>query len=123
MDKLNEPSFDRDRIWPRYLLGVDEAKKNKAAKYPLYFGVLAGASIYRYWREITFYRNNWATFALIAPAFLFSSYMIARTLTTDPYIEAAETNNIKEKDFINEYRSLYKDAKRKGIEIPDHLIK
>ena len=87
MDKLPEPEFKKDKSWPRLSVDVDEQIANKGKYFYPYFGGLAAISIFRYWREITFYKKDHLIFSsLIVPTFIFSSWAIAKFLTTDPYL-------------------------------------
>ena len=54
--------------------------------------------------------------------FIFASYNIARFLGDDPFVLAAHENNVREENFINEYTTLYKESKEKGLHLPNNLI-
>lgn len=124
MDKLPEPEFANDKHWPRLLLGVSDYIQEKEKNRHIIFGALAAGSIFRYWREITFYKKNNGMFLfVIVPSFLFSAYQAARFWTHDAHAYAAQLNNENEAKYQEEYRNLWREAKRKNIEIPDHLIK
>ena len=122
MDKLPEPEFGRDKNWPRLLTGVEELQAVSESKYQQYFVVFSAASIFRYWREVTFYKKNYLTFLGVAGAFVFSSHNIAKFLTDDPYVLAAEENNRREREFIGQYKTQYSNAKKKNIDIPNSLV-
>ncbi|NCP98613.1 hypothetical protein GW820_07100 [archaeon] len=122
MDKLPEPEFGRDLNWPRLLTGVDPLIQQSNGKFNMYFLGLSVASLFRYYREVTFYKKNYAMAAGVTVGFLFSSYNIAKFLCDDPYVLAAAENNVNEEKFISEYTSLYKNAKEKGLHIPNNLI-
>jgi hypothetical protein len=122
MDKLPEPSFENDPKWPRKRLGAEEMLKQKKSTATKIFYVLAGLSLFRYYREITFYQHNYSKFLfLIVPTFLFSSYALGQ-LKIDSYVYAANLNNQNEEEYIRQYRDLWKEAKRKNIQLPDNLI-
>jgi hypothetical protein len=124
MDKLSEPEFESDRNWPRMKLGVEDYIAKKEKNQPIFFGLLSLLSIGRYWREITFYKKDYPLFvAAIIPTFLFTSYQISKYLVHDPYAYAALDNNEEERKYIENYRSLWREAKKKNIEIPNHLLK
>ncbi len=124
MDKLPEPEFSRDKNWPRLLTGVEDFISNREKNRHILFALFSGASIYRYWREVTFYRNNHGTFMLlVVPTFLFTSYQLARFLTYDAHAYAALRNNQNEQSYQDQYRALWKEAKKKNIDFPDHLIR
>jgi len=123
MDKLPEPEFSLHKNWPRLLLGVEDyITKKESNRYPLFF-LFSAASIFRYWREVTFYKHNNAMFIfVVVPTFLFSSYQLSRFLTYDAHAYAALRNNQNELAYQEEYKALWMEAKKKNIEIPDHLI-
>jgi hypothetical protein len=124
MDKLPEPEFNNDKNWPRLLTGVEEYIANKEKNRNALFALFTGASIYRYWREVTFYKNNHGTFMfLVVPTFVFTSYQLARFLTYDPNGYSALRNNQSERSYLDEYRALWKEARKKNIDFPDHLIR
>jgi hypothetical protein len=123
MDKLPEPSFERDSTWPRRMLGVEEGLKTQKRTATIWFVGLSALSISRFWREITVYKKNYPLFlAVIVPTFLFTSYNLAQFLKVDPYYLAAELNNQNEEKYIINYKALYLEAKRKNIQLPDNLI-
>jgi hypothetical protein len=122
MDKLPEPEFVPDKTWPRLMHGTEPLLAQSQTKFYKTFLALAGFSVYKYWREVFFYKKNFPTFAAISTLFVFSSYNLAKLYTDDPYVLAAAQNNAEERKYINEYRTLYKQAKSKNIEIPDHLV-
>ena len=124
MDKLSEPEFNKDKKWPRLVTGATDFIQIKEKNRNLLFGGLAAASIFRYWREVTFYKKNSAMFLfIVVPTFLYTSYELSRFLTHDPHAYAAIRNNESEAKYQDEYKKLWREAKRKNIEIPDHLIK
>jgi len=122
MDKLPEPDFGRDLNWPRIKTGVEPllAQSNKKANM-LFLGLTA-ASLFRYYREVTFYKKNYMMSAGVALGFIFASYNLARFLSDDPYVLAAERNNHSEEKFIVEYTTMYKESKEKGLNIPNNII-
>jgi hypothetical protein len=124
MDKLPEPEFENDKNWPRLKLGVDDYVKKKEARLLPLTIFFASASIWRYGREIYFYKKNALFFfPVVIPTFIFASYNLARFLCFDPHAYAAQRNNINENMYIEHYRGLYKEAQRKNIAIPDALIR
>lgn len=122
MDKLPEPEFNSDKVWNRYKHGTEALLAESDKKFMYWFAGLSAVSIYKYWREVTFYKKNVGTFAVIAGLYLFSSYNIARFMTEDPFVTAAVSNNQAESKYIEQYKNLYKEAKAKGLTIPDNLI-
>lgn len=122
MDKLPEPEFKSDIYWPRLLVGVDEAIAEQTDLGTKYFIGLAALTSLRYLREITFYKKNYLTTAIVIPSLILSSYFIGYSLKIDPYARAAKINNENELEYISKYKSLYREAKNKNIEIPDYLI-
>lgn len=122
MDKLPEPEFTPDKTWPRFLHGTEPMVSQSRKKYMYWFTALSAGSIYKFWREITFYNKNMTQFAVVAALFAFTSYNIAKLRTEDPFVLAAVRNNEAEKKYIEEYRNLYKEARAKGISIPNNLI-
>jgi hypothetical protein len=124
MDKLPEPHFESDKNWPRLKHGVQDFISKKQGNLWYYAAGLGAVSIGRYWREITFYKKDHPFFLfVVVPTFLFSSYQIATSLTHDSHADAALKNNEKEQKYIESYRSLWKEAKKKNVEIPDELIR
>ena len=123
MDKLPEPCFDNDKNWPRLKVDVHSYIQNKEKNFNLFFYGLSALSIGRYWREINFYKKDHPFFLLvIVPTFIFSSYQIANFLTHDRHAYAALKNNEEERKYIENYKSLWREAKKKNIEIPDELV-
>ena len=122
MDKLPEPEFGRDPNWPRLLTGVGPLMAQNQSKSNMYFMALTAASLFRYYREVTFYKKNYAVSAAVTLGFIFASYNIARFLGDDPFVLAAHENNVREENFINEYTTLYKESKEKGLHLPNNLI-
>lgn len=123
MDKLPEPSFDNDKTWPRMKVGVQTYIQEKEKNFNYFAAGLSALSIGRYWREINFYKKDHPFFLMvIIPTFLFSSYQIANYLTHDAHAYAALENNAKETQYIESYKSLWREAKKKNIEIPDELV-
>mmetsp|Transcript_6910 Transcript_6910/g.7166 ORF Transcript_6910/g.7166 Transcript_6910/m.7166 type:complete len:124 (+) Transcript_6910:18-389(+) len=122
MDQLPEPKFQTDKTWPRMLVGLKEIKEQSDNKYMKTFILLGGLSCFRYVREITFYQKNFLTTAAILPLFVFSSSSLAKSLSYDPYVNAAEINNEKEQQFITKYKALSREIKAKGVEVPNELI-
>ena len=124
MDKLPEPYFESDKNWPRLKLGVDDYNKEKRNNFLPYFAIFSAGSIFRYWREVTYYKKNNSFFLfVIVPTFLFSSYQLAEYFNRDVYGVAASRNNENERKYIEEYRALYREYKRKNLEIPDELVR
>jgi hypothetical protein len=123
MDKLPEPTFDNDKTFPRLKLGVQPYIEEKEKNLKYFFFGLSALSVGRYWREITFYKKDHPFFLLvIVPTFIFSSYQIANFLSHDAHAYAASKNNDAERKYIENYKSLWREAKKKNIEIPDELI-
>ena len=122
MDKLQEPVFTSDKEFPRLLLGVDELKNSSYVNFQKYFLAISAASIFRYYREVYYYQRNLPKFLAVSAAFTFSSYQIAKYLTEDPFVIAAEINNQNEREYITRYGELYRRARQSKITIPDHLI-
>ena len=123
MDKLPEPSFDNDKAWPRIKVGVNSYINDKEKNFNYFFYGLSALSIGRYWREINFYKKDHPFFlAVIIPTFIFSSLQIATYLTHDFHAYAALKNNEEERKYIGSYKSLWREAKKKNIEIPDELV-
>ena len=122
MDKLQEPDFTPDREFPRLLHGVEELKKAVEPKFQKYFCVLAAGSIFRYYREVFFYKGGLPQLIALSAGFAFSSYQIARYLTEDPFVSAAEINNEREREYISKYSELYKRSKNIKKRLPDYLI-
>lgn len=123
MDKLPEPEFKNDLNWPRLKVGVEEYMKSKESRRNFYFLLFSTVSSLRYYREITYYRKNFLFTAGIIPLFIISSYGMASYITSDPYAIAALENNECEKRYILKLKNLLSEAKKKGIEIPDNLIR
>jgi hypothetical protein len=123
MDKLPETTFDNDKTWPRMKVGVQSYINDKEKNLKFLFFGLSALSIGRYWREINFYKKDHPLFLLvIVPTFLFSSYQIATFLTHDAHAYAALKNNTNERSYIESYKSYWREAKKKNIEIPDELV-
>lgn len=122
MDQLPEPKFSNDSTWPRIMHGADELLKQSNTKYYKAFTLLASLSSYRYLREIWYYKRNHLSASVIVPLFVLSSHFLAEFYAYDPYVNAALTNNQREREYINEYKNLYKQAKSKNLDIPDYLI-
>src|SRR4051812_36899950 len=123
MDKLPEPHFDSDKNWPRMRVGVNDYIKSKECKLYFYFSLFAGASIYRYYREIFFYKKNSIFFlAVVIPTFAFTSYQLANFLVHDTYAYAALTNNKSELEFRNDLKNKWKEAKRRNIKLSDDIV-
>jgi hypothetical protein len=122
MDKLPEPEFTPDQKWKRLLHGTEPLLTESEKSFYKWFGVLTAGSIYKYWREITFYKKNYLQFLAIAGLFTFTSYNIAKLMSEDPYVLAAVKNNEAERQYINSYRALYKEFKAKNLQIPNNLI-
>jgi len=122
MDKLNEPEFPRDKNWPRIFLGTQELRSKQDTKYTKVLLVFGGFSVFRYLREVTFYKKNYLQTAAFIPLFLLSSHWIAQNWAYDPYLIAAERNNEKERTYITKYKSLMREAKSKGLVVPDYLV-
>lgn len=122
MDKLPEPEFTPDRTWPRLMHGVKELKDENDLKFKKTFVGLSFLTCFRYIREVTFYKKNYITSAAIVPLLIWSSYQLAKVHAYDPYVLAAERNNIAELEYISTYKSLYKKAKSQNLEIPNELL-
>lgn len=124
MDKLPEPEFIPNNNWPRLMTGVEDDINLKEKNRNLLFLGFSGASIFRYWREVTFYKkNNLYFLGAVIPTFFFTSYVLAKYLTYDPYAYAALRNNENELKYQEEYKQLWREYKKKNIEIPDDLIR
>ena len=124
MDKLSEPEFSSNKNWPRLKIGVEEYIQSKEKNRQLLFVGFSAASIFRYYREVTFYKKNLPFFLVaVVPTFIFTSYQMSRFLTHDPHAYAALRNNENEVKYQEEYRQLWKTAKSKNVEIPDELIR
>lgn len=122
MDKLPEPHFEEDKKWPRMRVGVEEYIKNKESKFPYYFAALATASIFRYYREVFFYKKNSAFFfAVVIPTFAFTSYQLANFFVHDSHAHAARENNKKELEFRNELRAKWREAKKRNVKLSDDI--
>jgi|LauGreDrversion4_2_1035121.scaffolds.fasta_scaffold623924_2 hypothetical protein len=124
MDKLPEPEFQRDKNWPRLLHGVEQhiekAEKNRLT----HFALFSSLSIFRYWREVTFYKKNYPIFfMLVVPGFLFTSWELAKFINYDTYAVAALKNNEEERRYLEEAKHIVREYKKKSIRIPDELIK
>jgi hypothetical protein len=122
MDKLQEPAFTSDKEFPRLLHGVEELKNSSYVNFQKYFLAISAASIFRYYREVYYYQRNFPKFLAISAAFTFSSYQLAKYLTEDPFVVAADMNNQNEREYITRYGDLYRKARQSNITIPDHLI-
>ena len=122
MDKLPEPEFEKDRIFPRKLLGVEKSLTQMKNKYYYYFAFLSLVSIGKYYRDITFYDKKFMKFFAIATVFGYAAHSIAEYLAFDPFYTAAMRNNQNEEEFIKEYGNLLREAKKKNIEIPDEIL-
>lgn len=124
MDKLPEPEFIPNKNWPRLMTGVEDYINSKEKNRHLLFLGFSAASIFRYWREVTFYKkNNLFFLGAVVPTFLFTSYQLARFLTHDPHAYAAIRNNENELKYQDEYKQLWRESKKKNVEIPDDLIR
>jgi len=121
MNKLPEPDLPKDIYWPRLQHGVQEMKDENTKNYWKWFVVVGGLASFRYLREVTFYKKNFAQTAVMVPLLLLSSHFIAET-KFDKYVLAAEENNKREQEYITKYKSLYKKAKANNIALPDNLI-
>ena len=122
MDKLQEPDFTPDKEFPRLLNGVEDLKISALPKFQKYFLFLSAASVYRYYREIYFYKGGFPQLLAIGAAFTFTSYQLAKYLTEDPFVVAAEMNNERERQYISRYSELYKRSKNINMRLPDYLI-
>ncbi len=122
MDKLPEPEFGRDANWPRKVTGVKPLLTAGRKKSTLFFFGLSALSLFRYHREVTFYKKNYPVAAGVTFGFLFASYNIAKFLAEDPFVLAAEENNKREQAFIDEYLGLYHSAREKGLVVPNEIL-
>jgi len=122
MDKLPEPEYKTDKNWKRLIIGLNEERSNQEVTFYKTFLALSGLTCYKYFREVTFYKKNFMMSLLVMSGFVFTSYQIALSRAYSPFLIAAERNNENEKDFISKYKSLYKEAKSKQIEVPDELL-
>ncbi len=124
MDKLSEPEFSSNKNWPRLKIGVEEYIQSKEKNKNLIFFGLTAASIFRYYREVTFYKKNTPFFLVaVVPTFIFTSNQMSRFFTHDSHAYAALRNNENEVKYQEEYKQLWRTAKNKNIEIPDDLIR
>jgi len=122
MDKLNELEFESDSNWSRLKLGTKELREKADNKYLKAFTILFGISTFRYIREVTYYKKNLMTTFGVILGFGLSSHFIAQAYAYDPHLIAAEKNNVNEQAFINSYLACIREAKQKGIEIPDDIL-
>lgn len=122
MDKLPEPEYQTDKNWKRLLLGLNEERSKQEIPFYKTFIALSALTCYKYFREVTFYQKNYMKTIFVLSGFVFTSYQIALSKAYTPFLLAAEKNNENEKDFISKYKALYKEAKAKQIEVPDHLL-
>jgi hypothetical protein len=122
MDKLPEPEFESDKIFPRIKLGVEKDLPAMRNNYLKYFLAIAGISIGKYYRDITFYDKNFVKFLAIASVFGFAAHSIASYLAYDPYHLAALKNNQKEEEFIRRYGELLREYQNKNIKVPQDLL-
>jgi hypothetical protein len=123
MDKLSEPSFENDKQWPRLKLGVKEYIKDKEKYLIPTFLILAGLSCGRYYREITWYKKDLGKFYfLIVPSYIFTSLQLARWVYRDVHAYAALENNRREKQFQDELKAVWKEAKKKSVNFPDEIV-
>lgn len=122
MDQLQEPKFAPDSNWKRFLHGVEPMRKDIDIKIRNLFLILSGLSCYRYLREVTYYKKNYVASLLICSGFVLSSFNIAKFLKEDPFVVAAESNNINETKYKEEYRKLFVEASSKKLELPQSLI-
>ena len=58
MDKLPEPEFIPNKNWPRLMTGVEDYINSKEKNRQLPFLGFSAGSIFRYWREVTFYKKR-----------------------------------------------------------------
>lgn len=123
MDKLPEPSFSKDPNYSRKFVGLDDYIAQRNKNYLAWLGIFSFGSIYRYWREVTFYKKDHVFFfCVIVPGFLFTSYQLAYLTAFEPYGEAAVINNEKEDEFLAEYGKYYREARRNNVEIPSNYL-
>jgi hypothetical protein len=122
MDKLPEPEFEQDKIFPRRFLGVEKDLPAQNFKYYKFLTLISAISIGKFYRDITFYDRNLLKFIGIATAFTFAAHSIASYIAYDPFHSAALRNNKHEEEFIKEYGKLLKEAKNKNVKIPDELL-
>jgi hypothetical protein len=122
MDKLPEPEFQNDKMFPRLKLGVENDLPAMKKKYLFFFATIAGISIGKYYRDITFYDRNFAKFLAIGAVFGFAAHSIASYLAYDPYHLAALRNNQNEEEFIRKYGELLREYRNKNVKVPEHLL-
>jgi hypothetical protein len=122
MDKLPEPEFEQDKIFPRKLLGIERDLPVQNFKFYKFFTLISAISIGKYYRDITFYDKKFLKFFGIATAFAFGAHSIASYIAYDSFHTAALRNNKNEEEFIKEYGKLLKEAKNKDVRIPDELL-
>jgi hypothetical protein len=122
MDKLPEPEFQSDKMFPRKLHGVEKDLPAQQFKYFKFFGLISPFLIGKYYRDITFYDKNIKKFLVTAFLFGFAAHSIASYVAYDSFHTAALKNNEREEVFIQEYGKLLKEAKDKNVKIPDELL-
>lgn len=123
MDKLDEPTYQADPVWKRIRYGAEEQIQSKQTKRHLLFWTITTLSLYRFYRERTFYNKQMDIFVgIIVPSFLFSSWQIACYLTAQPFAISTVKNNGLERSFIDQYGELYKTANQKGLKVPNELL-
>ena len=122
MDQLQEPKFTADTNWKRFLHGSGPMRKAMDAKADQTFYVLSFLTCARYLREVTFYKRNYIMSILICAGFVGSSYSISKMLKEDPFVVACEENNKNELAYREEYKTLFLEAEKKNITLPEHLI-
>ena len=122
MDKLQEPQFESDHNWKRLLLGTEPVRNQMDDKAQNLFLILSGLSVFRYVREVTFYKKNYFSTLFICSGFILSSYNISKFFKEDSYVVAAEENNKNELNYIREYKNLFIEARDKKLELPQNLI-
>ena len=122
MDQLQEPKFQADSNWRRFLHGSEPMRKEMDNKANQTFYVLSFLTCARYLREVTFYKKNYLMSMLICAGFVGSSYSISKMLKEDPFVVACEENNKNELAYREEYKSLFLEAEKKDIKLPENLI-
>ena len=122
MDQLQEPKFQADSNWKRFLHGSEPLRKQMDGKANEVFYGLSFLTCARYLREVTFYKKNYFMSMVICAGFVGSSYSISKMLKEDPFVVAVEENNKKELAYREEYKNLFIEAEKKNLQLPENLI-
>jgi hypothetical protein len=122
MDQLQEPKFQPDSDWKRYLHGSEPLRKQMDYDANKTFYILSLLTCGRYLREVTYYKRNYLMSLIICTGFIGASYSISKMLKEDPFVVAVEKNNENEIAYKDEYKTLFLEAKKKNLQIPENLI-